>query len=87
MAGSQDFAVDPRNAAARLYLNGDLVKREDARVSVFDARFVLGDGVWEGLRLHRGKLLFLETHLDRLYAGLKAIALDIGLSREQLTAE
>ena len=87
MAGSQDFAVDPRNAAARLYLNGDLVKREDAKVSVFDAGFVLGDGVWEGLRLHKGRLLFLETHLDRLYAGLKAIALDIGLSREQLTAE
>src|SRR3954466_4529554 len=87
MAGSQDFAVDPRNADLRIYVNGELVPRAEAKVSIFDAGFVLGDGVWEGLRLHKGVLLFLETHLDRLYAGLSAIELDIGLSREQLTAE
>lgn len=87
MAGSQDFAADPRNADLRIYVNGDLVPREQAKVSVFDAGFVLGDGVWEGLRLHKGRLLFLETHLERLYAGLAAIALDIGLTRDQLTAE
>ena len=87
MAGSQDFAADPRNADLRIYVNGDLVPREAAKVSVFDAGFVLGDGVWEGLRLHKGRLLFLETHLDRLYAGLEKLALDIGLTREALTAE
>lgn len=87
MAGSQDFAVDPRNAQALIYLNGDLVPREAAKVSIFDAGFVLGDGVWEGLRLHKGRLLFLETHLDRLYRGLDTIALDIGLSPAELTAE
>jgi branched-chain amino acid aminotransferase len=87
MAGSQDFAVDPRNADLRIYVNGDLVPRAQATVSVFDAGFVLGDGVWEGLRLHKGRLLFLETHLDRLYAGLAKIELDIGLTREALTAE
>ncbi len=87
MAGSQDFASDPRNASALIYLNGDLVPRDQARVSIFDAGFVLGDGVWEGLRLHKGRLLFLEAHLDRLYAGLATIALDIGLTREALTAE
>lgn len=87
MAGSQDFAVDPRNADLRIYVNGALVPRDEAKVSVFDAGFVLGDGVWEGLRLHKGRLLFLETHLDRLYAGLKKIELDIGLTREALTAE
>lgn len=87
MAGSQDFVSDPRNADLRIYVNGALVPRAEAKVSVFDAGFVLGDGVWEGLRLHNGRLLFLETHLDRLYAGLKAIALDLGLSREALTAE
>jgi branched-chain amino acid aminotransferase len=87
MAGSQDFAVDPRNADLRIYVNGALVPRAEAKVSVFDAGFVLGDGVWEGLRLHKGRLLFLETHLDRLYAGLAAIDLDIGLTREALTAE
>ncbi|MGZ3375775.1 MAG: aminotransferase class IV [Phenylobacterium sp.] len=87
MAGSQDFAVDPRNADLRIYVNGDLVPRAQAKVSIFDAGFVLGDGVWEGLRLHKGRLLFLETHLDRLYAGLAKIELDIGMTRQALTAE
>lgn len=81
MAGSQDFNADPRNATARIWLNGDLVTRDQARVSVFDAGFVVGDGVWEGLRLHRGRLMFLDAHLDRLYAGAAAINLDIGRSR------
>jgi branched-chain amino acid aminotransferase len=87
MPGSQDFAPDPRNADLKVYVSGEIVPRAEARVSVFDAGFVLGDGVWEGLRLHKGRLLFLEAHLDRLYAGLAAIALDIGLTREALTAE
>jgi branched-chain amino acid aminotransferase len=86
MAGSQDFALDPRNADARVWLNGDLVRKEDAKVSIFDAGFVVGDGVWEGLRLHRGRLVFLATHLDRLFAGAAAIGLDIGMSRAQLVA-
>jgi branched-chain amino acid aminotransferase len=80
MAGSQDFNADPRNATARIWLNGDLVTRDQAKVSVFDAGFVVGDGVWEGLRLHRGRLMFLDAHLDRLYAGAAAINLDIGRS-------
>jgi branched-chain amino acid aminotransferase len=84
MPGSQDFSADPRNEKVLIYLNGALVPREEARVSVFDAGFVLGDGVWEGLRLHKGRLLFLETHLERLYDGARAIALDIGLSREEM---
>jgi len=81
MPGSQDYADDPRNEAAKLYLNGEFVRREAAKVSLFDAGFVLGDGIWEGLRLHRGGLLFLDAHLDRLYAGARAIALDIGMTR------
>ena len=87
MPGSQDFAADPRNAALRIYLNGNLVPREQAKVSIFDGGFVVGDGVWEGLRLHNGALLFLDKHLDRLYWGAGKIALDIGLAREQLAAE
>jgi branched-chain amino acid aminotransferase len=86
VAGSQDFAEDPRNVAARIYLNGALVARDDAQVSVLDAGFVLGDGVWEGLRVHNGRILFLKPHLDRLYAGARAIALDIGKSPSELTA-
>ena len=87
MAGSQDFTTDPRNANALIYLNGRLLPRAEAKVSVFDAGFVVGDGVWEGLRLHRGTLLFLDEHLDRLYWGAGQIHLDIGLSRQKLADE
>lgn len=82
MAGSQDFAADPRNADALVWLNGELVPKSQARVSIFDAGFVLGDGVWEGLRLHKGRLMFLDAHLDRLFEGAAAIELDIGLTRQ-----
>ncbi|ABC63330.1 branched-chain amino acid aminotransferase, putative [Erythrobacter litoralis HTCC2594] len=63
-----------------------MVPRTEATVSVFDSGFMLGDGVWEGLRLHKGRIAFLDAHLDRLYEGAKAIAMDIGLSREELIA-
>jgi hypothetical protein len=62
--GSQDFAADPRNAHALIYLNGAFVPRAEAKVSIFDGGFVVGDGVWEGLRLHKGVLLFLDAHLS-----------------------
>jgi branched-chain amino acid aminotransferase len=87
MPGSQDFAADPRNADALVNLNGRLLPRAAATVSVFDGGFVVGDGVWEGLRLHRGALLFLDPHLDRLYWSAAKIRLDIGMNREALTAE
>jgi branched-chain amino acid aminotransferase len=87
MAGSQDFTADPRNATALIYLNGQLVARDAATVSIFDGGFVVGDGVWEGLRLHRGALLFLDQHLDRLYWGARTIHLDIGLERDALIAD
>ena len=74
-----------RNAEILINVNGALKPRAEAMVSVFDSGFVLGDGVWEGLRVHRGRFAFLEAHLDRLYEGAKAIALDIGLTREALT--
>ncbi|MBZ0222622.1 MAG: aminotransferase class IV [Dokdonella sp.] len=84
--GTHDYAADARNAAIRINLNGELVAREAAKVSVFDAGYVLGDGVWEGLRVHGGGLPFLDQHLDRLYEGACALDLDIGLTREQLSA-
>jgi branched-chain amino acid aminotransferase len=83
--GTHGHADDPRNRDVQIYVNGDLVHRDRAVVSVFDAGFVLGDGVWEGLRVAGGHPVFLEAHLDRLYEGAKAIALDVGLSREGLT--
>jgi branched-chain amino acid aminotransferase len=82
MAGSQDFAADPRNATVLVWLNGALVPRAEAKVSILDAGFVLGDGVWEGIRLHKGMLVFLDAHLDRLFEGAAAIDLDIGLTRQ-----
>lgn len=80
-----DFHDDPRNADIKIWINGTLKPRVDATVSVFDSGFVLGDGVWEGLRVMSGQPLFLDAHLDRLYEGAKAIALDIGLTRAELT--
>jgi branched-chain amino acid aminotransferase len=79
-----DSAGDPRNASVLISVNGALVPRDEAMVSVFDSGFVLGDGVWEGLRVHKGRIAFLEAHLDRLFEGAKAIAMDVGLTREAL---
>ena len=83
--GTHDFEDDPRNDRILVWVNGELVPRERAVVSVFDSGFVLGDGVWEGLRVRRGHPAFLERHLDRLYEGAKAIMLDVGRSRRELT--
>ena len=86
MSGSQDFAADPRNDKILIYLNGGLVPRAEAKVSIFDAGFVLGDGIWEGIRLHRGRLVFLDAHLDRLFDGARTLDLDIGLTRAEMEA-
>lgn len=78
--GSHDYLDDQRNALILISINGELFPRDDAKVSVFDSGFMLGDGVWEGIRLHKGRLLFLDAHMERLYEGAKAIDMDIGLS-------
>ncbi len=82
--GTHDFTPDPRNASVRININGRLVPRAEAAVSVFDSGFLLGDGVWEGLRVHSGRIAFLDQHLDRLWEGAKAIFMDIGISRAEL---
>lgn len=79
-----DFHDDQRNAGIKIWVNGQLKPRAEAMVSVFDSGFVLGDGVWEGFRVLAGQPVFLAAHLDRLFEGAKAIALDIGLSRLEL---
>ena len=84
--GTHDYTGDSRNDDILVWVNGELLPRDRATVSVFDSGFVLGDGVWEGLRVHRGHPVFLGLHLDRLYEGAQALMLDIGLSREELTA-
>jgi len=85
MAKSMHDVSDPRNASILINVNGELKPRAEAVVSVFDSGFMLGDGVWEGLRVHKGRISFLDRHLDRLFEGAKALAMDVGLNREQLT--
>jgi branched-chain amino acid aminotransferase len=85
VSGAQGHVDDPRNERLLVYVNGELVPRGQAVVSVFDSGFVLGDGVWEGLRLTQGRLISLEAHLDRLFEGARSIALDIGMTRTELT--
>src|SRR5437016_5947954 len=85
-AGSQDYVGDPGNDSVIVSVNGALTPRAEAKVSVFDSGFVLGDGVWEGLRVVDGRIAFLTRHLDRLWDGAKMLRIDIGLSRETLKA-
>ena len=83
--GTHHFVPDPRNEGVLIDVNGTHFPRAQAVVSVFDSGFMLGDGVWEGMRVHRGRIAFLDRHLDRLYRGAKAIAMDIGIDRAGLT--
>ena len=84
--GTHNAVPDERNASVLIYVNGELVPRDQAKISVFDSGFLIGDGVWEGLRLHRDVFVFLAEHLDRLWQGAQALSLNIGLTRAELTA-
>jgi len=81
---THSYAPDPRNESILININGELVPRAKAMVSVFDSGFILGDGIWEGLRVHGGVIPFLEQHLKRLWEGAKALDLDMGMSREDM---
>ena len=83
--GTHEAVPDPRNESILIYVNGDLVPRAEAKVSVYDSGFLVGDGVWESVRLEEGVFVFLDDHLDRLFQGARAIALAIGMEREALT--
>ncbi len=85
-ANIHDITADPRNAAILISVNGELFPREKAVVSVFDSGFILGDGVWEGLRLVKGGVPFLREHMERLYEGAKAIFMDVGISPQELVS-
>ncbi|UBM57519.1 aminotransferase class IV [Marinilongibacter aquaticus] len=82
--GTHDALDDPRNADVKIFINGVLLPRHDAKISVFDSGYLVGDGVWEALRLHKGKLLFLEKHFDRLWQSAKAIGMRLSFTREDL---
>lgn len=82
--GTHEYVDDPRNANVWISIDGELVRRPEAKVSVMDAGFLLGDGVWEAFRLHEGVLVFIDDHLDRLWHGAEVIGLEIPISREQI---
>ena len=79
--GTHEALPDARNADVLVYINGEFFGRDEAKISVFDSGYLVGDGVWEGVRLHESTFVFLDRHLDRLFQGAKTIDLDIGKSR------
>ena len=82
--GTHDSVADDRNDGISIYINGEMFPRDEAKISVFDSGYLVGDGVWEGLRLHHDVFVFLEDHLDRLYEGARMIFLDIGKTKAEL---
>lgn len=85
--GTHNALEDPRNASVKVNINGEFFHRDQAKISVFDSGYLVGDGVWEGLRLHKGVLVFLDEHLDRLWQGAATTGMDLGMTRPELTAQ
>ena len=81
---SHSYIINSKNEDIYININGRLLKRKDAKISVFDSGFLLGDGVWEGIRLHNSQLLFIDEHLNRLYNSAKGIDLKISLTKSQI---
>ena len=79
---THDAEEDPRNRDIKIYVNGDLVHRDEAKVSVYDSGFMLGDGMWEGMRLYNGKWAFFEEHMDRFFNSCRAVSLDVGMDAD-----
>lgn len=85
--GTHNAIADDRNKDIQIYVNGELFHRENAKISVFDSGYLVGDGVWEAVRLHNGVLVFLDEHLDRLWDAAATVGMDIGMSRTELIDE
>lgn len=85
--GTHNADVDGRNKDVLIYVNGELFPRDAAKISVFDSGYLVGDGVWEAMRLYDGKLAFLDLHLNRLWDGAKAVGMDLGFDRTWLVAQ
>ena len=81
---SHSYISNPKNEDIFININGELFHRSKAKISVFDSGFLLGDGVWEGIRLHKSSLVFIEDHLDRLYSSARGISLDIPYSKQEI---
>jgi branched-chain amino acid aminotransferase len=85
-AGTHAAVHDDRNDTVEIYINGAFFLRPEAKVSVFDSAFMVGDGIWEGIRLHNGRFAFLDRHLDRLFQASAATRIDLEMTREEVTA-
>jgi len=81
---SHSYISNQKNKDIFININGEMFHRNEAKISVFDSGFLLGDGVWEGIRLHKSKLVFIEEHLDRLYASAEGISLHISYSKQEI---
>ena len=84
MTSTHDYKADVRNSDIQIYINGIYFHRSEAKISVMDSGYLLGDGVWEGIRLHKGKFLHLENHLSRLYKGAQLLDIKLNLSLEKV---
>ncbi|MDG2287921.1 MAG: aminotransferase class IV, partial [Candidatus Marinimicrobia bacterium] len=84
---SHSYITNTKNKDIFININGELFHRNEAKISVFDSGFLLGDGVWEGIRLHQSKLVFIEDHLNRIYSSAKGISLDIPYSKKEMVNE
>lgn len=82
--GTHQAVEDARNDTVKIFINGEFYDRSEAKISVFDSGYLVGDGVWEAFRVHQGKLIFIDQHLDRLWQSAKVIGIDIPFSREEL---
>ena len=82
--GTHEYNIDSRNDEILIYVNGEIVPRSEAKVSVFDSGFLLGDGVWEGIRYHNKQLVHKDEHFKRLFESADAIGMDIGKTDEEL---
>ncbi|MCC7119766.1 MAG: aminotransferase class IV [Anaerolineales bacterium] len=83
--GTHNAVEDVRNENILIYVNGELFPRHEAKISVFDSGYLVGDGIWEALRLHDGVLVFLDEHLDRLWQAAATVGMDLKMTRQELT--
>jgi len=83
--GTHNAEADVRNANIKIFINGELLHRDDAKISVFDSGYLVGDGIWEALRLHNDKLVFLDLHLNRMWEASAAVGMKLPFTKEELT--
>ena len=83
--GTHNAEADERNANIKIFINGELFDRDDAKISVFDSGYLVGDGIWEALRLHNDKLVFLDLHLNRMWEAAASVGMTLPFTKEELT--